>query len=161
MKLGIPLLLSLLPLSLCSPSYLLFTVSASSIVLNLFLILYLTATWNLVYSQLATKVIEEAIFMTCDTENDNVMKPLVYFVSNTLYVLVPVLQSLLYNVIECGNREGGLEGGILAMGRILRLGGNTKIILNVRFLKRFLCYFDFRILVEYVILYLNIQIYLI
>ena len=147
MKLGIPLLLSLLPLSLCSPSYLLFTVSASSIVLNLLLILYLTATWNLVYSQLATKVIEEAIFMTCDTENDNVMKPLVYFVSNSLYVLVPVIQSLLYNVIESENRAGFGRGKI-GFGPNIAVGRNIKIISNVRFLKRFLSYFDFFILVE-------------
>jgi len=48
-------------------------------------------SWNILYKNLGSKIIEEAIFMTCDTENDNVLKPFVYFISNCLFIIAPVI----------------------------------------------------------------------
>lgn len=77
---------------LCEDSkYILIEINSTNVVAVIFLIIYLSMSWNVIYSQLGSKIIEEAIFMTCDTENDNVMKPFVYFISNTLFIIPPVV----------------------------------------------------------------------
>ena len=62
--------------------------------LSIFLVIYLTMSWNVLYKTMTCKIIEEAINMTCDTNNDDVFKPLVYFVFNIIPLMLPIIISL-------------------------------------------------------------------
>ena len=47
---------------------------------------------------MTSKIIEEAISMTCDTDNDDIYKPLVYFLFNIVPIICPVTLSHVHSV---------------------------------------------------------------
>ena len=67
---------------------------------TIFLILYLSIAYHIIYKFLMTRVIEEAVSMVVDTSNDDVLKPFTYFCFNLVPFVCPVVLSYAFNVIS-------------------------------------------------------------
>jgi len=66
--------------------------------LLIFLIIYLSIAYHIIYKFLLAHVIEEAVSLVVDTSNDDVLKPFTYFCFNLVLFLCPTVLSYNYNV---------------------------------------------------------------